>query len=145
MAARKTIEWYENQLDNNKNLTPAQIESYESEIERLADVEFKVHQKGLIRQQEEKQRALDIKAQLEAGDVNVIDIVGIPEFGSDYELCQEADNHVVYSKVALENQENRHVHNSEKDAIKHYRKLIWDRLYTKYVRSGELDSLRTME
>lgn len=145
MAGIKTIEWYERQLDTNKNLSISQIEQYEQEIERLADVEAKAHQRILARKQEEKKRFDDIKAKLEAGDVNVIDVVGIPEFGNDYELIIEANKYVVYSKVANDGQDSRHTHDEEEDAVAHYRKLIWDRLYTKYVRSGEYDSLRHME
>lgn len=145
MAGTKTIEWYERQLDNNKSLSATQIEQYEQEIERLADIEAKAHQRILARKQEEKQRFDEIKAKLEAGDANVIDIVGIPEFGNDYELTIEGSNHIVYSKVAREDQEQRHVHLEEKEAVAKYRKLIWDRLYAKYVRSGEYDSLKNME
>jgi len=145
MSAVKTIEWYERQLDTNPNLSPAQIEQYEKEIERLADVEAKAHQRVLARKAEEKKRFEEIKAQLQRGDASVIDLFGIPEFGSDYEMIQEGDKHIVYSKVARDDQEHRHIHSSHKDAESHYRKLVWDRLYTKYVRSGEMDSLREME
>lgn len=146
MAARKTIEWYERQLQTNTSLTSSQIEEYEEEIERLAEIEARTYNRMLERQQEEKRKFAEIKAKVEAGDANVIDLFGIPEFGNDYELCEESNgDHVVYSKVANENQDNRHVHKTEKEATSHYRKLIWDRLYNKYVRTGEYDSLRKME
>lgn len=141
----KTIAWYENQLNNNQNLSNTQIEEYEAAIERLADIEAKAHERVVARQKAEKQRLQEIKAKLQAGDVNVIDAFGIPEFGSDYELIKEQTGHVIYSKVAREDQESRHLHNTEGEAVAHYRKLIWDRLYTKYVRTGEIDSLRDME
>lgn len=145
MLGRKTIQWYENQLNTNTNLTPSQIEEYENEIERLADIEAKAYYRAQEKKVEERKRFEEIKAKVQSGDANVIDIVGIPEFGGDYDMCQEGGKHIVYSKVANDQQEHRHVHNTAKEAESHYRKLIWDRLYTKYVRSGDYDSLRQME
>lgn len=145
MSGHKSIEWYENQLETNTRLTPAQIEEYENEIERLADVEARAYNRAQEKKAEERKRFEEIKAKVQSGDANVIDVVGIPEFGNDYDLCQESGQHVVYSKVANEQQENRHVHKTAKEAESHYRKLIWDRLYNKYVRSGDYDSLRQME
>jgi len=131
MSGRKTIEWYEKQLETNSNLTPTQIEEYENEIERLADIEARAYQRMEQRKKEERQRFEEIKAKVQSGDANVIDVVGIPEFGNDYELCEESGQHIVYSKVANDQQENRHIHKNAKEAESHYRKLIWDRLYNK--------------
>lgn len=139
--AFKNIDWYERQLEN-PNLPPEKVEEYEREIERLADIEARAYAKSLERKQEEKKRLEEIRAQIQSGDANVIDVVGIPEFGDDYELSKEGDRFIVYSKVAMDTQENRHIHDTEKEAVSHYRKLIWDRLYSKYVRSGDYDSLK---
>lgn len=145
MSGRRTLSWYEDQLEFNNNLSNEQKEEYEAEADRSANVEMQVKQRIKDKVQAERMRFEEIKAKVQAGEASAIDLFGIPEFGNDYELSKEQNNYVVYSKVALETQNDRHVSPLEKDAITHYRKLIWDRLYTKYVRTGEFDSLRKME
>lgn len=144
MAFQRTLNWYEDQLDRD-DLSPETREKYEQEADRIVRATARAVENIKLRQQQEQARFEEIKKQLQSGDINVIDAVGIPEFGNDYELVKEQTSHIVYSKVANDGQESRHIHEEEKDAVAHYRKLIWDRLYTKYVRSGELDSLRQME
>jgi len=143
MPAR-TLDWYEDELER-EDLSPELRKEYEEQADRLAGLITKSAAKAKARILKEQERLEDIKQRLKSGDESVIDIVGIPEFGQDYELKFEDPNHVVYSHVALEAQQDRHVHPTLNEARSHYRKLIWDRLYTKYVRSGELDSLKQME
>lgn len=89
----------------------------------------------------ERKRIESIKALLLAGDLDVIDAFGMQEFGEDYEVAVEGTNHVVYSMVAREDQQARHLCNSAEEARLKLRKLVWDRLYTKYVRSGDMTHL----
>jgi len=145
MSTQKSLKWYEDQLEFNNNLSDEQIAEYEAAADQLVDRELKIKQKIRDQADEARIRFEEIKAKVAAGEASAIDLFGIPEFGPDYELSKEQNDHVVYSKVARDDQENRHVYKTEVEAIAHYRKLIWDRLYSKYVRTGEFDSLRKME
>lgn len=143
MMRPKTLDWYENELERS-DISDDQIAEYEAAIDKLLTIERMSQDRLKLRKIEEQKRIDEIRAQLESGDTSVIDVVGIPEFGGDYDISLEDSKHIVYSKVARDDQESRHIHSSLKDAVQRYRKLIWDRLYTKYVRSGEFDSLKKM-
>jgi hypothetical protein len=134
------LDWLENQLEN-ENLSAATRKKYEDEADKIANATTVIQQKRVaIAQQQAVQNAV-IKAQILAGNLNVIDAFGIPEFGDDYEIALEGSTHVVYSKVASEMQNNRHTFNTFDEANSKMRKLVWDRLYSKYVRQGEVNHL----
>ena len=133
-------EWLCEQLDRN-DLSDTLRESYERELDSFADRFTKVQVK--MKQNEEKERArlADIRAKILANDDDFVQAFGDTEFGSDYELVQEGDQYVVYSKVARDDQDHRRVHETYEKAYADRRWLYWNRLYTKYVRTGELDHL----
>ncbi len=133
-------DWLNDQLDRD-DLTSAQRSKYEAELDAIAkrysDRQAKI---GAVHAAE-KARTAEIRAQILAGNTDIIETFGVEEFGSDYEEVVEGSNYVVYSKVATDAQNNRHVFNSKDEAHAKFRKLVWDRLYSKYVRSGELSHL----
>jgi len=132
--------WLEEQLED-EDLSPQLRVRYDAEAAALAA--------NLTWRQEKEKKALEtrkvqlaeLRAKLEADDQSVIDAFGIPEFGDDYEIIEEGSNHVTYSKVARPDQESRWVFPNREEADRKYRKLVWDRLYSKYVRVGEVDHL----
>lgn len=145
MARVKTIDWYERELNTNNSLSNSQIEEYEAEIERLADIEARSYIRSQKRIAEEFARKEEIKAQLLAGNKNYAIAQGMSEFGDDYEIRIEKQDHVVYSKVAGDHQENRRVHKTASEAQSDLEYLIYNRMYDKYVRTGEYDSLGQIE
>ena len=71
----------------------------------------------------------------------VISTLGDLEFADDYEIIQEGADQVLYSKVARDDQEHRHVHANVPDAEWNKRQLIYYRLYNKYVREEEVSNI----
>jgi hypothetical protein len=136
----KRLVWLEDQLDRD-DLPQHLRDKYELEAAREAEFMAKQQEKAKLAKQEKAARDAELKAKLIAGDVNIIDTHGIPEFGDDYEILKEGERHVVYSRVAREDQESRWMFLDDESANSKYRKLIWDRLYSKYVRVGEVDHL----
>jgi hypothetical protein len=133
-------DWLCDQLDKD-DISQEMKAKYEQELDAIARSHTKRQEAEKKAIAERTERFAHIKAQLIAGDINVIDAFGIPEFGDDYETVIEGNNYVVYSKVASDNQNNRHVMNTADEANSKFRKLVWDRLYHKYVRTGEVDNL----
>lgn len=144
MSGHKTIEWYERQLETNTKLTPSQIEEYESEIERLADIEARAYNRAQQKKAEERKRFEELKAEFLSKSKDAAIAQGLAEFGNDYEIRAEGSDYVVYSKVARDFQQDRRVHKTEEDAKKDLDYLIYNRMYDKYVRSGDYDSLKEM-
>lgn len=133
-------DWLVGQLDSGK-LDAITSARYEQELDDIAQGHSKRQASEVAAKAVADQRRADIKAMLLAGNLDVIDTFGMEEFGPDYEVTMEGDVHVVYSKVARDDQENRHHLSSATDAQAKLRKLVWDRMYTKYVRSGEISHL----
>lgn len=133
-------DWLCEQIDRD-DLSDALRTKYEQELDHIANAHTR---RQVIEQElEVKKQAMfaDIKARMLANDLNVIDAFGIPEFGDDYEVVLEGSTYVVYSKVAADGQNNRHMFNTAEEANSKFRKLVWDRLYHKYVRTGEVSHL----
>ena len=130
-------DWLCDQLDK-EDLAPALRAKYEQELDDFAERFNRQQTKKKEAEQKELERIVHIKAQLIAGNLDVIDTFGMQEFGGDYEVVVEGMSHIVYSKVARDDQENRHSFNDQESARIKLRKLVWDRMYTKYVRSGEI-------
>lgn len=133
-------DWLCDQLDN-ETLSPVLRTRYEAELDSFANAHSKHDAKLKEIEQKEIARRANIKQQMLAGNLDVIDAFGMEEFGPDYETIIEGTNHIVYSKVARDDQEHRHMFSNADDAYIKLRKLVWDRMYTKYVRTGELDSV----
>lgn len=143
--AFKNIEWYERQLATNPNLSPSQIEEYEQEIERLADIEARAYHKAQEKKAAERKKLEELKAEFLSKSRDEVMAQGMAEFGDDYEIRVEGNVHVVYSKVARDDQENRRVHDTAEKAQSDLEYLIYNRLYAKYVRSGDYTSLGDLE
>ena len=144
MAAHKSIEWYENQLETNTKLTPAQIEEYENAIERLADIEARAYNRAQEAKAEERKKFEALKAAVISGNKKAYLAQGLHEFGGDYEVRVEGNDHVVYSKVTRDHQEHRRVHKTSNDAQSDLEYLIYNRMYDKYVRGGDYNSLKNI-
>lgn len=136
-------DWLCDQLDRD-DLSSELRTKYERELDAFAERFNQQQAKKKEAEQKEKERIAHIRAQLIAGNQDVIDVFGMQEFGDDYETVIEGTNHIIYSKVARDDQENRHVFNDKDSAYTKLRKLVWDRMYSKYVRTGELDSVFDM-
>jgi hypothetical protein len=135
------LDWLEQQL-GQETLAPALRQKYELEAQRLAaSITASQHKAVLLAKQHAERIAEIRKMYLSNNFDDVVDMFGIPEFGEDYEIIVEGESHVVYSKVAQPNQEARHPTSSQSEAQRRLRQLVWYRLYDKYVRSGQVDSL----
>ena len=137
---RTREDWLYDQLDNGK-LSDSVRTKYEAELDQIANRRSETQAQRQELKQAEAARVANIRAMLVAGNLDVIDTFGMEEFGEDYETIVEGSEHIVYSKVARDDQASRHALPTQDDARAKLRKLVWDRLYTKYVRSGELDHL----
>lgn len=133
-------DWLVEQLDR-EDVSAELKAKYEQELDDMAERVTRSQQKEAQAKQATLARNALIRESLLAGDLNVIDAFGIPEFGEDYEVTVEGESHVVYSKVANDLQENRWIFSESDSAVSKFRKLVWDRLYSKYVRSGEVGHL----
>ena len=133
-------EWLCDQLDND-SLSDALRIKYEKELDAMAEK----HSKAQIRlkeiEAEAKIKREELKARILAKDFDFIKSYGEEEFGSDYDVVQEGDQFVIYSKVARDDQEHRRVHATLEAANADLRYLFYCRLYTKYIRPGDMSSL----
>lgn len=136
----KRLQWLENQLDRD-DLSLKLRRQYEDEADARAAMLSKRQAANKAAQEEKKKQAEVIRQQVLDGNLSAIDVYGIPEFGGDYEIAVEGQDHVVYSRAARDDQNSRHVLPDHDKANAKYRKLVWDRLYHKYVRTGEVDQL----
>lgn len=130
---------------NDEKLKPELRAKYEAELDQIAE-DLRVNEtkrKTALAEEAAKRAAkrAEIQARLEANDLDFIEHYGQEEFGDDYELVQEGDARVVYSKVAKDDQEHRRVHLTEEAAKADLRYLFYNRLYSKYVRNGDVDYL----
>lgn len=133
-------DWICEQLDNPK-VSPELKARYEAELDEIA-ITISVRKTRLEEaKNKERARLTEIRRRLLENDQDLVATLGQEEFGCDYELTQEGDTFVVYSKVAKDNQEHRRLHGSLDSAQKDLRYLFYNRLYDKYVRAGEIDNL----
>lgn len=136
----KRLQWLEEQLDRD-DISFALRRKYELEADKLA-MQLTMAQKHQKEAKEARDKEIAfLREQLQNGNLSAIDTHGIPEFGEEYEIVREGNSYVVYSRAAREDQNDRHVFTDYESANSKYRKLIWDRLYHKYVRTGEVEHL----
>ena len=137
------LDWLEEQLDSD-SLSPELRSKYEGEANRIANriTDRQVKEKETV--EAKKAYYADLRAKLLNEDLSIIDTHGIPEFGDDYETIIEGADYVVYSKVSPEWTDSRWVFSNAESADSKFRKLVWDRLYHKYVRTGEVDQLNQL-
>ena len=138
MSSREN--WLCNQLDNC-DLNDEVRARYDKELDDIANRRTIQQAKQKKEKQEEAIKFAEFKARILAEDQDFIQAIGEEEFGDDYELCQEGASFVVYSKVASPFQDNRRVHDTLESAEKDRRYLFYNRLYSKYVRPGEVSKL----
>lgn len=138
MRNRET--WLVDQLDNNE-LTVAVREAYEAELDAIAERQNRTEAKRKEAEVLEEQRRANIRALLLANDQDIVGTLGMEEFGDDYELVTEGSDFILYSKVARDGQDHRRVHASADLAHADLRYLVWNRLYSKYVRTGDVDNI----
>lgn len=137
---RNREDWLYEQLEQETLSVDLRLE-YEAELDaRAARHDSSVRKKAEAEAKEAARRA-DIRARILAGEADFITKLGEDEFGGDYELVQEGDDFIVYSKVARDDQTHRRTHDSLEKAQHDLRYLYYNRMYSKYVRSGELDAL----
>lgn len=140
---RNREDWLVEQLDSSA-LSPTLRAKYEAELDTMAEKHSAAETRRLAAEADEALYAAEIRARILANDLDLIATVGQDEFGHDYELVQEGDIFVVYSKVARDDQTHRRVHETFKKAESDLRYLLWNRLYSKYVRTGELVHLKEL-
>ncbi len=137
----KGQDWYETQLDRD-DLDPATRQQYEAEADRLAAGLTRQQDALTQRQRVKAARIAEIRALLESGRTDAVDLYGLEEFGQDY--TTEVDEFGIYqvrSFVARDGQPDQWSFDDEEGARRCLHGLIWDRMYTKYVRSGKVDGL----
>jgi hypothetical protein len=144
----KGIDWYEKQLER-EDLDPTVRDEYEREADRLADGISSRQVALKTEKQKAAARAAAIKALLESGDTNVVDLYGIEEFGRDYNTDVSEDGNGyktwhVTSTVARADQPNSWSFDDEEGARRYLHGLIYDRMYYKYVRLGKVDNLQEL-
>lgn len=135
--------WLVKELDR-PDLSDKLRTAYEAELDNIADCHTKTQQKQAEAGRVEEQRRTEIRERILAGDEDLIETLGSEEFGSDYETVHEGSEFVVYSKVCRDHQDSRHPCPTAEAARLKLRRLLWDRLYTRYVRGGEVDSLKQL-
>lgn len=133
-------DWLVEQL-NKDNLNANLRTKYEAELEAIAERFEVVSFKKKAAAKAEANRRAEIRRRLLENDEDLVLTLGQEEFGEDYEITQEGDDFVIYSKVARDNQTHRRVHASQEAADKDFRYLLFNRLYDKYVRSGEEEAI----
>ena len=101
------LDWLEAQLERD-DLTLEQRRKYETEADKIANGISAIQERQQKAREERRAHFQALKQQLQSGNLSAIDTHGIPEFGSDYEIVQEGSNHVVYSRVAADGQNDRH-------------------------------------
>ena len=133
-------DWLCDQLDNDKLSAELRL-AYEIELDLLASK----YTLSLLKQKELNElklaRLKELRAKIATNDIDFIETFGAQEFGSDYEIIQESTSFVLYSYIARDNQDNRRVHATREAADADLRYLLYNRLYDKYVRSEELETL----
>ncbi len=112
--------------------------------ERLADAETNRQDKMKQALERERQRVEAIREAIANEDMDLVQVLGETEFGDDYEICVEGTDHVIYSKVAKDEQ-SRWVLSNAEEAEKKQRQLYYYRLYDKYVRTGDADKVGNLE
>ena len=137
---RNREDWLVEQL-NNDSLSLVLRQKYEAELDRLADRYEAAELSRKNAEAKERARRAEIRAKIEAKDEDFIWTMGTEEFGHDYEVVIEGSSHVVYSKVARDDQDHRHVCDTAEAANRKLRTLLYYRLYDKYVRTGEFDCI----
>lgn len=137
---RNREDWLCEQLEN-EGLNQDLRRKYEAELEDFAIR----HERAAIKkkQAEEKEaiRRAEIRLRIEAEDMDFVWTLGEEEFKDDYEIVVEGVEFVLYSKVARDDQTNRRPHETMEKAQFDLRYLYYNRLYTKYVRRGEVDAI----
>jgi hypothetical protein len=137
---RTREDWLVDQLDRN-DLTPALRAKYETELEAHAERHERAQEAKKLAEQVEIARKAEIRAMLLKNDIDLVAHLGEQEFGDDYEIVLEGTEHVVYSKVARDDQNHRRPHKTREAAEHDLRYLFYNRLYSKYVRTGDVDGL----
>jgi hypothetical protein len=117
---------------------------YEKELDAIADQRSAAGIKAKEVKIKEAERVALVKALILTGNADLIATFGKEEFGEDYEILQEGELFVVYSKVAKDSQQSRRPHVSIVEAEADLRYLLYNRLYDKYVRADELDNLSSL-
>lgn len=138
MVSRES--WLAQQLDKGK-LTDEVRAAYEAELDAIADRITLAEIRNKEAKGKEDARKAEFRARIEANDEDFIQTMGEEEFGSDYELTTEGAEFVVYSKVARDDQEARRPHATMEAAKADLRYLYWNRLYSRYVRNGDVENL----
>jgi hypothetical protein len=133
-------DWLCDQLDRD-DLTEALRAKYEAELDDFANRFTSAQSKAKTKAIADQARLEELKAKILANDVDFIKSFGEEEFGQDYDVVEEGNDFVVYSKVAKDNQEHRRVHPTLEAANADLCYLFYNRLYDRYIRPGELSSL----
>jgi hypothetical protein len=133
-------DWICEQLDKD-NLDATLRLEYEAELDVIADRYSAIAIRKKEADAKELTRREEIRIKILANDIDFINHLGQEEFGADYEIIEEASSFIVYSHVAKDDQENRRVHATLEKAEADLRYLLYNRLYSRYVRTGEIDSL----
>jgi len=133
-------DWLCEQLDNG-NLSESFKNKYEAELDAIATSHTKSQIKMKENEATRRLKVAELRAKILANNADFIMTFGKEEFGSDYEVVQEGSCFVLYSKVARDDQEHRRVHNTLEEASADLRYLLYNRLYDRYIRPGDLDNL----
>lgn len=139
----KREQWLERQL-NSGVLNPEVAAEYEAEMDAIAD---RITHVQKLNEEAAKKTALEraeLREKILTNDADVIFVLGQEEFGADYQLKIEGIEFVVYSHVAQDSQESRRPHITMELAMSDLRYLYYNRLYDRYVRTGEMDELRKL-
>lgn len=136
--------WLETQLERD-DLPTELRNAYERELDSIAEMLTRTQEarKAAAKAALESKmaRLTEIREKVLKNDRDFILTFGAEEFSHDYEVRQEGTEVVVYSHAAKDFQENRRVHANMELALADLRYLYYNRLYDRYVRSGELDEL----
>lgn len=135
--------WLVQQL-NNDNLAEHLRIAYEKELDAIAEELTRGQSSRVETAKREAERRAEIRERILANDEDFIQTLGQEEFGGDYEIIEEGSEVVVYSKVARDDQEHRRPHPDMEAAQADLRYLLYNRLYSCYVRTGEVDGLKEL-
>lgn len=137
---RNREDWILQQLEKG-TLNEAVRSAYEAELDAIAEGLNRREAKRKEAEATELKRRAEIRARIEAEDMDYVWTLGEAEFKDDYEIVPEGDQFVLYSKVARDDQNQRRPHATMDAANSDLRYLYWNRLYTKYVRTGAADAV----
>lgn len=137
---RNREDWLCDQLDRD-DLNAELRSKYEIELEDHAKRRDAADANRKRSEAVDAARKAEIRAMILANNEDFIQRLGQEEFGDDYELTQEGELHVVYSKVARDDQTHRRAHATLAEAQADLRYLFYNRMYDRYVRGGEIDAL----